>query len=141
MVNTLVDSNFIFIFWTVENRPLLHQQVQIVQVTVTSKCLTGAGVARTQFFNVIPSEGNSINITGLGELPANHGNYYCNAILCQELSSLIVLFPNSHSAKHTALLVLYMQCKFLMIMQCRGQDNGEKNNTPAATEECCRTNI
>ena len=65
LVSTAVNTDFISIRWTIEN-PIVQQQLQSVQVTVRSGCLTGVGQARTLVFNITPDEGTSKNITGLG---------------------------------------------------------------------------
>ncbi len=64
-VSTVVHSDSIIVSWTSDDS-FFQQQLQSVEVMVTSNCLTGTGVAQIQHFTVIPSEGNSINITGLG---------------------------------------------------------------------------
>ena len=64
-VKAIVNGNSIEVSWTSDDQ-LFQQQLQSVQVIVTSGCLTGTGVPRTRVFTVTPSEGNSVNITGLG---------------------------------------------------------------------------
>ena len=65
VVSTVADGSSIIVSWTSDD-PLFQQQLQSVQVMVTSICLTGIGVAQIQTFTVTPSEGNSANVTGLG---------------------------------------------------------------------------
>ena len=43
------------------------EQVESVQVRVTSECPTAVVPERTQVFTVTPNEGNSLNIMGLGD--------------------------------------------------------------------------
>ena len=63
-VSTNRNSNIV-VHWT-SRSPTLLEQVQSIQVTVTSECPTRIVPPQTQIFTVTPDEGNSVTIMGLG---------------------------------------------------------------------------
>lgn len=63
-VSTSGDSNIV-LSWRNSGQNFL-EQVESLQVTVTSECPTGKVSALTQVFTMTPDEGNSLTIMGLG---------------------------------------------------------------------------
>ena len=66
-VSTVWGNNSIFINWRISD-PVLHQVLDSVLVMVSSECPTGIQPTQTQTFNVMASQGNFVNATGLGIL-------------------------------------------------------------------------
>lgn len=68
----------IIVRWTSRN-PTILEQLQSVQVTVTSACPTGIVPPQTQVFTVTPADGSSVAIMELGTLAVRCSHVNSNA--------------------------------------------------------------
>lgn len=66
-VSINAGADWIRVSWRTSSS-ILQQQLRSVEVMVTSECFTGIMTPQTQTFNVMPHEGNSITVTGLGTI-------------------------------------------------------------------------
>ena len=65
-VGIVMGRNYIITNWETTD-PILQQEIRSVQVMVSSECPTGIQPTQTQAFNVMASQTNSVNASGLGK--------------------------------------------------------------------------